>query len=195
VKVSAGAKSALSSVEGALIIGIYEDDDNLPVWVRTLPDKDDTILKNAVIEDDYKGEFGKTLLIRGAANSKLRKILLIGLGKRSEWSEERARRAAGKSRTALNSSRQYRATMTLFDSESDPAVAKAQVEGFILSGYTFNKYKSKKTKKDDSIEFRSLQIINTNGIANAALKRAVKLGEIISTGAILALLQHCLMRF
>ncbi len=186
MKIGVRTKSALSAVDGALIIGVFEDDKNLPGWIKTLPDKVHLLLRNAVKEDDYKGTFGQTLMIRGLASSKIRKILLIGLGMRDDWSEEQARRAAGKSRTALNSSRIREATMSLFGSEVDPSIAKAQVEGFILSGYTFNKYKSKKTENNESIEISSLELINVFGENIASLKRAAKLGRIFSDSAILA---------
>ena len=186
MKVSVRTKSALSAVEGALIIGVFEDDKNLPGWIKSLPDNIGLLLKDAVKEDDYKGTFGQTLLVRGSAKSKIRKVLLIGLGILKDWSEEQARRAAGKSRTALNSSRISEATMSLFGSEVDPSIAKAQVEGFILSGYTFNKYKSKKADSNESIEINSLKLINVFGDNIAPLKRAVKLGRIISDSAILA---------
>ena len=186
MKVSVRMKSTLSAVEGTLIIGVFEDDKNFPGWIKTLPDKIDLLLKNAVKEDDYKGALGETLLVRGRANSKIRKILLIGLGIRDDWSEEQARRAAGKSRTALNSSRIRKATMSIFGSEVDPSIAKAQVEGFILSGYTFKKYKSKNAENNESIEISSLELINVFGENIAPLKRAVKLGRIISESTILA---------
>ena len=186
MKLSVRTKSALSAVEGALIIGVFEEDKNLPGWIKSLPDKVDLLLKNAVKEDDYKGKFGHTLLVRGSANSKIRKILLIGLGKRDDWSEEQARKAAGKSRTALKSFRIRKVASSLFGWEVDPSIAKAQVEGFILSGYTFNKYKSKKAENNESIEIGSLEIINVFGENVAPLKRAVKLGRVFSDGAILA---------
>jgi len=179
-------KSALSTVEGALIIGVFEDDKQLPGWVKTLPERIDLLLKNAVKEDDFKGKFGKTLSVRGSANSKIKKILLTGLGKRSDWNEEQARRAAGKSRTALKSSRIKKAAITLFGTEANPSIAKAQVEGFILSGYTFRKYKSGILENNDSIDITSLEIINVFGDKIATLKKAVKLGRIISDSAILA---------
>jgi len=186
MKLSVRAKSALSAVEGALIIGVFEEDENLPGWIKRFPDKIHSLLQNAVNEDNYKGMVGKALLLRGLANSKIRKILLIGLGKQDDWSEEKARRAAGKSRTALKSARIKNAAMTLFGSEADPAIAKAQVEGFILSGYTFNKYKSKKAENNDSIDISSLDILNVFGEKTAPLKRVVKLGRIIADSAILA---------
>ena len=186
MKLSVRGKSALSAVEGALIIGVFEEDENLPGWVNRFPDKIHSLLQNAVNEDNYKGTFGKTLLLRGLEESKIRKILLIGLGKQDDWSEEQARRAAGKSRTALKSARIKKAAMTLFGSVADPAIAKAQVEGFMLSGYTFNKYKSENAENNDSIDISSLDILNVFGEKTAPLKRAVKLGRIIADSAILA---------
>ena len=186
MKLSVRTKSALSKVEGALIIGVFEDDEKLPGWIKSLPNKVDLLIKNAVKEDDFKGSLGKTLLVRGSVNSKIRKILLTGLGKRGDWNEEQARRAAGKSRTALKSSRIKKVIMTLFGSEVESPIAKAQVEGFILSGYTFDKYKSEKAENNESIDISSLELVNVFGDKISPLKRAVKLGRITTDSAILA---------
>ena len=68
MKLSVRTKSAISAVEGALIIGVFEEDKHLPGWIKMFPDKVHLLLQNAVKEDDYKGTFGKTLLVRGSSN-------------------------------------------------------------------------------------------------------------------------------
>jgi len=171
--------SYLKGVEGVLIIGSFKDE-KLPGWAKALPGGIEELISRTVKEDMFEWDSGKTLSIRGQKNSKVRTVLLVGLGEKSEWNEEKARRAGGISRTSLSSSRHKKASMLIFGSEADPAVAKAQTEGFILSGYKFDKYKTKDDSDDSVSEFTSLELINPQGNAKAELKKSVKNGAIIS---------------
>ena len=171
--------SFLKRIEGVLILGSFKKE-KLPGWTKSLPGGIEELISRTVKEDMFEWESDKILSIRGQKNSRVRTILLIGLGEKSEWNEEKARRAAGISRTSLSSSRHQKASMLIFGSEADPAIAKAQTEGFILSGYKFDKYKTKDNRDDGAGEFGSLELIAPWGKVNSDLKKAVKNGAIIS---------------
>jgi len=162
MKVIVRDASFLKRIEGVLIIGSFKNE-KLPGWAKSLPAGIEELISRTVKEDLFEWDSDKTLSIRGQKNSKVRTVLLIGLGEKSEWNEEKARRAGGISRTSLSSNRHKKASMLIFGSEADSAIAKAQTEGFILSGYKFNKYKTKDDTNGGVSEFSSLELITPPG--------------------------------
>ena len=185
MKVSVRTESFLKQIDGTLVLGLFKGE-KLPAWTKSLPDKIGSQIANIVDEEKFKGDWSKTVTLRGPVQSKLRIIIVVGLGDRSDWNEERARQAAGISRSSLGSSQQKKIAMTIFGADNESETAKAQVEGFILSGYEFNKYKTSKESDNNSVQISSLDLIKLKGSVANSLKRAVKTGKIFAESAMFA---------
>jgi leucyl aminopeptidase len=87
---------------------------------------------------DAKGGFKKTALL----HSDGRRVLIVGLGERSDFDAERARVAAA---IAAKRGQGFEATSLALgvpDQGQAAAIAAALVEGAVLSGYRFDRYRS-----------------------------------------------------
>ncbi len=182
MKVSVRTDSFLKQIDGVFILGLFKGE-KLPTWTRSLPDKIGTQIADILDEEDFKGDWSKTVTLRTPIKSKIRRIVVIGLGDKTDWNEERARQAAGISRSTLGNFQQEKAAMMIFGADDESKTAKAQVEGFILSGYEFNKYKTLKSSDNNSVQISSLDLIKPKGSATNSLKRAVKTGRIFAESA------------
>ena len=182
MKSSVKANSFLSKTDGIFIFGMFKKS-RAPKWISELPANLSDLIKSAIKEDSFEGDFEKTLVLRADKKSKIRKIVIVGLGEKKEWNEDRARKAAGTCRSAVKSFGIEKATMALFGNEISPEIAKAQVEGFCLAGYKFDKYKTNDKKETPKKEIGTISIINQFGAATADLKKAVDAGNVIADAA------------
>ncbi len=119
-----------------------------------------------VAGQQYKAKAGSTLLVQTPEGD----IVLCGLGK--EKKDESIRRAAGAGRTTASG---VKAKAVVFCAGAGAGAQKKvapAVEGFLLAGYRFDKYRSKK-EDDDAVpnQVESLTLAGS-GLANAAGLRA-----------------------
>lgn len=125
---------------------------------------------------DFRGEFDKMSLI--FLNSKIKRVLLVGLGKEKELTLERLRIA---SCSAVKSAASNKIRELVF---SVPAtrlhskdVAASLAEGAVLGDYVFDKYKTNHDEKQTRIEKITFLHENTK------LKDIVQRAKIICEGA------------
>jgi len=185
MKVSVRADSFFPRVEGALILGVFKGE-KFPAWTKSLPDNIGSQITDVVDEEEFKGDWTESVIFRGPTKSRIRRVFIMGLGDKSDWNENRARQAAGKSRSLLDRFQHKKVAMTIFGSDFEPETAKAQAEGFILSGYKFNKYKTTEESDNKAVLISSLDLINPEGAVNGSLRRAVENGKIFAECAMFA---------
>jgi leucyl aminopeptidase len=156
-----------------LVIGTWENEQLAPPLA-------------ALIEaDDWSGAFKKTLLIypRGALSA--RRLLLIGLGKRSQITSERLSEAAA---VAAQRARELKVERYLFDlprgEQIEPATtAQALAEGSLLGQYRFLEYR---TNLSDQERHEIDELIITSNERNPAVEQGANAGAAIARGVILA---------
>ncbi len=149
--------------------------------------------KYAIEEDKFEGKFGQTYLLPTYGKQKARKILVIGFGKKAEFTPDKLRIATEK---ALKKAIQMKAKSVAYEYTGvDFDYAEQFTYGVGIANYSFDKYKTKKDDKVETVyvnadekELRRAEIITkamkfTRDLANepAAYATPTKLAEIAQT--------------
>lgn len=101
--------------------------------------------KYAVEEDHFEGKFGETYLLPTYGQEKARKVLVLGLGKKSGFNPNKMREAAAK---AIKKAMQIEAKTVAFALDGIEFDYSEQFAmGVLIADYTFDKYKSEKKDK------------------------------------------------
>ena len=104
--------------------------------------------KYAVEEDHFEGKFGETYLLPTYGQEKARKVLILGLGKKSEFNPNKMREAAAK---AIKKAMQIEAKTVAFALDGIEFDYSEQFTmGVLIADYAFDKYKSE--KKDRKVK-------------------------------------------
>jgi len=139
-----------------------------------------------LVEDgDWNGAFKRTLLLypRGALSA--RRLLLVGLGKRSEFTADRLREAgavAGQRARDIKVDR-YAIDLPTPEGLALATAAQALVEGSLLGLYRFPDYKADHGP-DDQHMINELTMISA--IKDDQVEQGAQIGEAVARGVILA---------
>ncbi len=106
--------------------------------------------KFAVEKDGFEGKFGETYLIHTLGQITADKVLVLGLGKREEFNENKMREAVAK---AVKKLHQIKAKNASFDLEVNTDYGKSAALGAMIADYAFDKYKTKKAHHLEEITF------------------------------------------
>jgi len=105
--------------------------------------------KYAIEEDKFEGKFGTTYLLPTYGKQSAKKILVVGFGKKDEFNPDKFRQAAAK---VIKKAVQMEAKTVAFDFTGvDFDYSEQFVYGVEIGNYTFDKYKTKKDKKVETV--------------------------------------------
>ena len=156
------------------IKNIKEKDCTCDVLILPFTEEDSRLYKNLdqatlrlikrVFSKEFHGKLNEALLIPAPESIKPQRILLVGLGKKTGISSEKARQAGGKSASYLRRLGMKRIALST-DLLSSLTISPADfLEGFLLGLYTFRKYTGERdTGKIDSIVVLSGKIRKLRG--------------------------------
>ncbi len=164
----------------ALAVGLFEEALELVDDLAQLDEKLGGTLKELIEETEFKGSVGSSAVTRVGADSSIRKIILVGLGKPEALKIDSLRRAAAAiARTAKQQkSKTLGISLPVFN--NDPALtAQAITEGIVLALHQDNRFKSEPEDKGTKLEQVDLLGV---GSQEAAITHA----QAICTGVILA---------
>ena len=125
--------------------------------------------KYAVEKDGFDGKFGQTYLLHTLGQSSADKILVIGFGKKEEFTANKMREAVAK---AVKKLHQIKAKKAVFDFDVTCDYGKSAAIGAMIADYAFDKFKSEKAHHLDEITFTkfSQEEINEGIIFGEAMK-------------------------
>ncbi len=155
----------------ALIVGVEQD-----AKVKPGGELGKTI-KNS-FSAGFKGEYCQTLMVSND-NLKTRRILLVGLGKRSELNDERIRRAFAAAVLEIKKTKPATISACVAMETQDIGLIRSITEGVVLANYSFNKYKAEKIPA-----IKSMEIIYSGDTATAG--KIAKTAKIICDNTNLA---------
>jgi leucyl aminopeptidase len=136
-----------------LIIGMFEDTVELTDDLAALDQKLSGTLSELIAEAEFKGKEGSSAVTRVGANSPVRKIAVVGLGKAEGLRLETLRRAAAAAARLLKKEKSRTAGLSLPVWNSDLAMsAQAIVEGIELALYQDNRFKSDAEDKEPKLQ-------------------------------------------
>lgn len=173
-------KPLLEWAGDSLAIGLFEDAVELTGELATLDQKLAGVLKELIAEEEFTGKANSTIFTRVSADSPVRKVILVGLGKLETLKLETLRRAAAAvARVAKKQkSKVLGFSFPLWNNEP-AATAQAIAEGVELALYQDTRFKSEPEEKPSRIE--TVELLGFDG-QEAAINRA---NQIVS-GVILA---------
>src|SRR5919199_1539063 len=132
-----------------LVIGVFEGEQDFP-HSKDLDPTIFTSIKESLQNKEFRAIFGSSLLVYTLGKGPMKKIMLLGLGKREKFTDESARICAGKAAQKARELGVEEFSMLPF-SNLDEDLIEAMVEGIALALYSFNKYKNVK-EPDTKIE-------------------------------------------
>ena len=133
---------------------------------------------------EFTGRLNRTAMVHTLGRVAPDRLLLVGLGKRGELSRDRLRQAAG---TAVRAVRQ--AGLTSFSSvlqraaDGGPEWLQAEVEGHMLGGYTFDRYK---TSTDNGAAVAEAALLCAGDASMGAAERWIEEARTLCEAVILA---------
>jgi leucyl aminopeptidase len=145
-------------------------------------DKSSDAYRTLAAEDGFKGKSGQSIVVRPSDGKPAKRVLLVGLGKKSEFSGDILRRgAASVVRTAER--------LELADvgveaaTVSNPVELQSLFEGLLLGSYRFDRHKSAPKEPLKRLESTTVLVDDAQAtVADDALKRA----RVYANGTILA---------
>ena len=145
-----------------LVIGVYENDNDFS-QLKAL----DSILyyniKEIISNKEFRGTLGESLIIPTIDKGPMKKIMLMGLGKKDKFSNEIARIVSAKAATKVREMGISEFSILLF-SNLDEGLIEAISEGAGLSLYSFNRYKT--DANNDELKVNQITILINADITN-----------------------------
>src|SRR5690606_7494529 len=137
-----------------LVIGVFEGEQDFS-QSRELDPALLASIKETLENKEFRGTSGSSILVYAPGKRPIKKILLLGLGKKEKFTDESARICAGK---AAQKARELGAKefSILQFSNLDEGLVEAMTEGVLLALYSFDKYKEQKEPPTKVGEFSIL---------------------------------------
>jgi leucyl aminopeptidase len=163
-----------------LAIGLFEDAVELTGDLATLNEKLAGSIQELIAEEEFKAKQGNSVVTRVGSGGSVRKVLLVGLGKKDALKLETLRRAAAAAARLAKKQKCKTLGISLPVWNNDPAqTAQALAEGVQLALYQDNRFKSEPEDKGPQVE--QIDLLGLGG-QEAAIIRANQ----ICSGVILA---------
>jgi leucyl aminopeptidase len=167
----------LAAVEtDALVTYVFDDNDGPQGRVAELDQSTGGLLSRLNKGGELTGKSLETTLVHAPANLKAARLLLVGAGKREQFSSATLRKVAGVALRYLKARAVHNFVFVLREGGVTEENAQAVVEGFLTADLETDKYKTDK-KKDRFID--SAAIAGFTDAEKAAVEKGVTRGRII----------------
>ena len=147
-------------------------------------------ISELIKDKELSGKLGETTLIHSLGKIPAKRILVMGLGKREQFSTSTVRTIAGHAARYLRNigvknaiSITHGAGIGQLDTKDS---AQAIAEGVLLGLYEFKNYQTKKTKTSEGKQLESFILIEQDEGRISALKEGIARGVTVSASAQLA---------
>jgi leucyl aminopeptidase len=170
MEIRASSTPVLDWTGDCLAIGLFEEGVELVGDLAALDAKLAGILKEVIAEEDFKGKGGSTFFTRIGGSSHVKKVILVGLGKKDTLKLDTLRRAAA-AIARLGKKQKCKTIGINLPLWNDDATATAQAlaEGVQLALYQDNRFKSEIDEKIVQVE--TVDLLGLSG-QEAAITRA-----------------------
>lgn len=122
------------------IIGVFEGEQDFQ-QSKELDPSVLSYIKEALENKDFRGTFGSSMIVYTLGKGPMKKVMLLGLGKRDKFTDEMARICAGKAAQRAKDLGTKEFSILQF-SNLDEGLVEAMTEGIALALYSFDKYKA-----------------------------------------------------
>jgi leucyl aminopeptidase len=167
----------------ALIVGVYED--GLDGIGKTIDERVGGKLSKVLASGEFEAKLNKTSLIHAFGQIPAERLLLIGIGKRMDFTLEKLRQASGTAASAVRNRNLSNATSALhmcnLEGANPSDIGQAIAEGTALALYRFDKYKTEQAAvKEKSKQLKSLKLSEKDARRRAELQRGAEAGHKIA---------------
>jgi len=171
-----------SAEDEAVVLSCFEAPKRLSGMLKAIDDRLSGAIGYLLETGDFTGKLGQTAVLYPRDNLKFKRIILVGLGKREEFTPERLRRAYGFAGRKSKELKLKSLSVQAFESNAAGVklqdASQAMVEGMLLSRYRLDGYKSLAERKDAELESLTFWKEKRKGIGE--IKRGVELGRVFS---------------
>jgi len=173
---------------GALIVGLFEKTNSVPVHLKRVDDASSGCLGRFIKSGDFKGKSGKCAWLYPPGGP-FGRLLVVGLGEVSKFDAEACRRAMGAAAGEVRRVKTPEAAvaMPVGKGKGFPGAAelvRAATEGFVMGAYQFLDFKSKVEEKS---AIKSLTILCADTESRlASVRREAGTGLAVAEGVNLA---------
>lgn len=161
----------------ALAIAVFKDENADSGFLKDLDAATGGAVKSVIDSEEFKGKEGETsyLHLRPAEGLKARRLLLVGVGEKTDYNAARVSELAGTASRFLRG-KNVKSIAVVPRLETDPELIAARVvEGAIIGLFEIDKYRT--SDKEQKVIDRLLVVID--GAGKDALDRGVKRGQIV----------------
>lgn len=159
MKIELSSEKPQNLSTAALVVGCFEDDRH--ELFTTCDTALDGCLERLAATKEFSGKLNSYRLIYTLGKLPAERLLLVGLGKKAELTDERLRRAGGNAMQALKGARvaSFASALPLFC--AGETALEAACEGAILASYSFEEYKTK--NRDERFSFDTMTVLLPDG--------------------------------
>jgi leucyl aminopeptidase len=125
-----------------LVIGVFEGEQDF-TQSKELDPAVFASIKETLENKEFRGTFGASILVYTLGKGPMKKIMLLGLGKKDKFTDDSARICAGKAAQKAKELGSKEFSILQF-SNLDEGLVEAMTEGVTLALYSFDKYKETK---------------------------------------------------
>ncbi len=161
----------------ALAVAVFKDEKVDEGLLKTLDAKTGGMVKSVIDHEEIKGKEAETVYLHLMGNNELkaRRLLLIGVGDRGEYTVAQAAQMAGTATRTLRS-KNTKSIAIIPRLEGNPEdVAATVVEGSLMALFEPDKYR---TVEKEEREIQRL-VVSIAGADDNALKRGIERGRIV----------------
>lgn len=175
MKVLVDRRDGLTAAPDATVSGVFERGEKADTFPHTLEKEDEVtrgLVRGAWEKKEVRGKRREVTVVHRPDGRG--RVVLVGLGPRESFHAETVRRAAADAVKFLKGrgvrTLGFRLAAFVVDTVTAEAAARALVDGAVLGGYEFTKYKS---KADGGVEEATVYLGEEHGREESALKKAV----------------------
>lgn len=138
-------KDSVADVESDSVVFFCYEGQRLPAAARKIDSELGGFLSGKVKSSDFKGTFGKTVLVDTPGDFNTKTVVLLGLGKKENFGALEAFRAAN---ITVARTGQHSRTVSVDFSNVDRGFLKGFLEGMACGTYEYGKFKSSGRRKN-----------------------------------------------
>ena len=139
-----------------LVIGVYENQNDFS-YLSGINSALYSTIKEMILNKEFNANLGTTLVLSTMDKAPMKKITLIGLGKKEKFSNEIARIVSAKAAIKVKEMGISEFSFLLL-SNIDEGLIEAVCEGVGLSLYSFNRYKTNDSKNELTVNQATILI-------------------------------------
>ena len=182
MKIDLSSASPFKFATPALIIGCFEDAaDSLFTDCDTALDG---CLQRLAVNREFSGKINTSHLLHTQGRLPAERLLLAGLGRKSDLDDGRLRQAAGNAVQALRSARVASFASSLQMAGGEDTALEAVCEGLLLGSYSFDEYKTR--DRDERFTFAAMTLLLPKKVTTKEARTRVERIEALCRGVSLA---------